>query len=98
MFCSHIRTSHVTERLDDVTDLKMAPPVDLSSMSFRLTFNTCFESIVYRSQAFRVLLSRSVMAVCRFRPLGGGDRPEVASPFDSSTSVCCLCFITYHLI
>jgi hypothetical protein len=31
------------------------------------------------------------MAVCRFRPLSGRRKPEVTSPFDSSTLVSYLC-------
>jgi hypothetical protein len=37
---------------------------------FLSLFNTCLVSIVYRSRVINVF-ERSIMAVCRFQPLGG---------------------------
>jgi hypothetical protein len=53
---------------------------------FLLVFNTCFLSTVYRSQAIGVFLevNNGRLSISAAR---GRRRPEVKSPFDSSTKV-----------
>jgi hypothetical protein len=50
-------------------------------------------SLLYYVHKLYAFFERSMMAVCRFRPLGGVANLEVKSPFDSSTTVSSWCSI-----
>jgi hypothetical protein len=64
----------------------MTSPADLSTMvSYQCSSHVLSLSCtIHKLYAF---FERLVMVVCRFRPLVGDTKPEVASPFDSSTTV-----------